>query len=69
MKTGSGEACPRHHTPRLIRNFGRIDKTLRFAPAMGPVLERLWEIADIAKLVEDAKAAQKASGPNGKRVA
>ncbi len=49
-------------------NFVRIHKTLRVTPAMAAgVTDWLWEIADIAKLVEDAEAAQKARGPYKRR--
>lgn len=42
----------------MYYNFVRIHKTLRVTPAMAAgVTDRLWEIADIAKLVEDAEAA------------
>lgn len=42
----------------MYYNFVRIHKTLRVTPAMAAgVSDRLWEIADIAKLVEDAEAA------------
>jgi len=45
----------------MYYNFVRIHKTLRVTPAMAAgVTDRLWEIADIAKLVEDAEAAPKA---------
>ena len=38
-------------------NFVRIQKTLKVSPAMAAgVTDRLWEIEDIAKLVEDAEA-------------
>ena len=41
----------------MYYNFVRIHKTLRVTPAMAAgVSDRLWEIADIAKLVEDAEA-------------
>jgi IS1 family transposase len=41
----------------MYYNFVRIHKTLRVTPAMqAGVADRLWEIADIAKLVEDAEA-------------
>jgi len=37
-------------------NFVRIHKTLRMTPAMAAgVTDRLWEITDMAKLVEDAE--------------
>ena len=42
----------------MYYNFVRIHKTLRATPAMAAgVTDRLWEIADIVKLVEDAEAA------------
>lgn len=45
-------------------NFVRIHKTLRVTPAMAAgVSDRLWEITDIAKLVEDAEAAPTKRGP------
>ncbi|WP_439534597.1 IS1 family transposase [Polymorphobacter sp.] len=41
----------------MYYNFVRIHKTLRVTPAMAAdVTNRLWDIADIAKLVEDAEA-------------
>jgi hypothetical protein len=47
----------------LYYNFVRIPKTLRVTPAMAAgVSDWLWEIADIAKLVEDAEAAPMARG-------
>ena len=52
----------------MFYNFCRIHKSLRVTPAMAAgVTDRLWEIADIAKLVEDAEAAPKARGPYKKR--
>lgn len=43
-------------------------KTLRVSPAMATgVSDRLWEIADIAKLVEDAEAKPAKRGPYKKR--
>ncbi|MEG3147727.1 IS1 family transposase [Sphingomonas sp. RT2P30] len=40
----------------MYYNFVRIHKTLRVTPAMAAgVSDRLWEIADIAKLVADAE--------------
>jgi hypothetical protein len=48
----------------MYYNFVRIHKTLRVTPAMAAgVTDRLWEIADIAKLVEVAEAAPKKRGP------
>lgn len=54
----------------MYYNFVRIHKTLRVTPAMAAgVSDRLWEIADIAKLVGDAEKAPKARGPYKKRAA
>ena len=48
----------------MYYNFVRIHKTLRVTPAMAAgVANRLWEIADIAKLVENAEAAPAKRGP------
>lgn len=48
----------------MYYNFVRIHKTLRVTPAMAAgVSDRLWEIADIAKLVEDAEAKPAKRGP------
>jgi IS1 family transposase len=48
----------------MYYNFVRIHKTLRVSPAMAAgVSDRLWEIADIAKLVEDAEAKPAKRGP------
>ncbi len=48
----------------MYYNFVRIHKTLRVTPAMAAgVSDRLWEIADIVKLVEDAEVAPKVRGP------
>ena len=48
----------------MYYNFVRIHKTLRVTPAMASgVTEKLWEIADIAKLVEDAEAKPAKRGP------
>ena len=45
-------------------NFVRILKTLYVTPAMAAgVSDRLWEIADIARLVEVTGQAPKARGP------
>lgn len=52
----------------MYYNFVRIHKTLRVTPAMAAgVSDRLWEIADIAKLVEDAEAAPIKRGPYKKQ--
>ena len=48
----------------MYYNFVRIHKTLRVTPAMAAgVADRLWEIADIAKLVEDAEVKPAKRGP------
>jgi IS1 family transposase len=53
----------------MYYNFVRIHKTLRVTPAMAAgVTDKLWEIGDIAKLVEDAEPAPKARGPYTKRI-
>lgn len=52
----------------MYYNFVRIHKTLRVTPAMAAgVTDRLWEIADIAKLVEDAEAKPAKRGPYKKQ--
>ena len=51
----------------MYYNFVRIHKTLRVTPAMAAgVTDRLWEIDDIAKLVEDAEAKPTKRGPYNK---
>ena len=53
----------------MYYNFVRIHKTLRMSPAMAAGLtSRLWEIADIVKLVEDAEPASKPRGPYKPRI-
>ena len=53
----------------LYYNFIRIHQKLRVSPAMAAgVSDRLWEIKDIAKLVEDADAPAQKRGPYKKRV-
>ena len=53
----------------MYYNFVRVHKTLRVTPAMeAGVSDRLWEIADIAKLVVDAEAKPGKRGPY-KRIA
>ena len=48
----------------MYYNFVRIHKTLRVTPAMAAgVSDRLWEIADIAKLVEQAESTPGKRGP------
>ena len=52
----------------MYYNFVRIHKTLRVTPAMAAgVTDRLWEIADIAMLVEQAEAKPGKRGPYKKR--
>lgn len=52
----------------MYYNFVRIHKTLRVTPAMAAgVSDRLWEIGDIVKLIEDAEPAPKPRGPYKKR--
>ena len=53
----------------MYYNFVRIHKTLRVTPAMAAgVSDRLWEIADIAMLVEAADAKPGRRGPYKKPV-
>lgn len=48
----------------MYYNFVRIHKTLRVTPAMSAgVADRLWEIEDIAKLVEEAETKPGKRGP------
>ena len=52
----------------MYYNFVRIHSTLRMTPAMAAgVSDRLWEIGDIVKLVEDAEAGPGKRGPYKKR--
>lgn len=52
----------------MYYNFVRIHKTLRVTPAMAAgVTDRLWEIADIAMLVEQAEAKPGKRGPYKKK--
>jgi len=52
----------------MYYNFVRIHKTLRVTPAMAAgVTDRLWEIADIAMLVEQAEAKPGKRGPYKKQ--
>lgn len=54
----------------MYYNFVRIHKTLRVTPAMAAgVSDRLWDITDIAKLVEDAEAKPSKRGPYRKQAA
>ena len=53
----------------MFYNFVRIHKTLRVTPAMAAgVTDRLWEIEDIAKLVEEAEAKPAKRGPYRKGI-
>jgi IS1 family transposase len=48
----------------LYYNFVRIHKTLRVTPAMAAgVTDRLWDVSDIVKLVEEAEGPAKPRGP------
>ena len=52
----------------MFYNFVRIHKTLRVTPVMAAgVTDRLWDISDIAKLVEDAETKPGKRGPYTKR--
>jgi IS1 family transposase len=52
----------------LYYNFVRIHKTLRMTPAMAAgVTDRLWDIGDIVKLVEEAEGPSKPRGPYKKQ--
>ena len=52
----------------MYYNFVRVHKTLRVTPAMeAGVTDRLWDIADIAILVEQAEAKRATRGPYKKR--
>ena len=54
----------------MYYNVVRIHKTLRVTPAIAAgVSTNLWEISDIAKLVEDAEAPAEKRGTYKKRVA
>ena len=45
-------------------NFVRVHKTLRMSPAMAAgVVDRLWEVADIVRLVEVAETKPGKRGP------
>ncbi|MEM6973896.1 MAG: IS1 family transposase [Pseudomonadota bacterium] len=49
-------------------NFVRIHKSLRVTPAMAAgVTDRLWDIEDIVKLMDEAEPAPKKRGPYKKR--
>lgn len=48
----------------MYYNFVRVHKTLRVTPAMeAGVADRLWDIADIAMLVEQTEAKPAKRGP------
>jgi hypothetical protein len=52
----------------MYYNFVRIHSKLRVTPAMAAgIAERLWEIEDIVKLIEDTEIAPKKRGPYRKR--
>lgn len=52
----------------MYYNFVRVHKTLRVTPAMeAGITDRLWDIADIAMLVEQAEAKPAKRGPYKKR--
>ena len=69
---GHAVACPRARV-RLgvaVMGLGVIARVTVTAPAMeAGVTDRLWEIADIAKLVEDAEPKAGERGPYRKRMA
>lgn len=53
----------------MYYNFVRIHSTLRMAPAMAAgVSDRLWEIRDITKLVEDTDPKPSKRGPYKKKI-
>jgi IS1 family transposase len=53
----------------MYYNFVRLHRTLRVTPAMAAnVTDRLWEIGDIVKLIEDREEAPKPRGPYKKRI-
>ncbi len=52
----------------MYYNFVRIHSTLGMTPAMAAgVSDRLWEIGDIVKLVEDVEPKPRERGPYKKR--
>ena len=54
----------------MYYNFVRIHSTLRMTPAMAAgASDRLWEIGDIVKLVEDAEVKPGKRGPYKKQAA
>ena len=53
----------------LWYNFARINSAVRMAPAMAAgVSDRLWSMADIVKLIDDAETAPKKRGPYKKQI-
>ncbi len=53
----------------MYYNFVRIHSTLRMTPAMAAgVSDRLWEIGDIVKLVEDAEVKPAKRGPYKEKI-
>lgn len=54
----------------MYYNFVRIHQKLRVTPAMAAgITDRLWEISDIAALVDAAEEAPKKRGPYKKKAA
>ena len=52
----------------MYYKFRKIDKTLRVTPAMGAGdSNRVWDVVDIVKLVEDAESKPGKRGPYEKR--
>ncbi|QIE54776.1 DDE-type integrase/transposase/recombinase [Pikeienuella piscinae] len=52
----------------MFYNFVKVHQTLRVTPAMAAGLtDRLWDISDIVKLIEDAEPAPTKRGPYKKR--
>ena len=52
----------------MYYNFCRIHKALRVTPAMeAGVTDRLWDIEDIVKVIDDAETAPRKRGPYKKR--
>jgi IS1 family transposase len=52
----------------MYYNFVKVHSSLRMSPAMAAgVSDRLWEMSDIVKLVEDAEPKPKKRGPYKKR--
>jgi hypothetical protein len=50
----------------MYYNFVRIHQTLKISPAMAAgVTDKLWEMSDMVKVLEDWEAGQKATEPMG----